>query len=141
LGIQANPKPPTPNNKLGTGQDDRVIELKQAAKQGSIEGSLSGTQLALGLEDTSQESLQSKAEILKAINKSNANAAANSNQSSSLNSLRTSSRDMLLLMKKFGINPRFTNPAKIYKRPVVVQVDEPPIDDEQEEAFKDASPL
>jgi hypothetical protein len=126
---------------LGTGQDDRVIELKQAAKQGSIEGSLAGTQLALGLEDTSQESLQSKAEILKAINQSNANAAANSNQSSSLNSLRTSSRDMLLLMKKFGINPRFTNPAKIYKRPVVVQVDEPPIDDELEDAFKDASPL
>lgn len=141
LGIQANSNPPTPNNKLGTGQDDRVIELKQAAKQGSIEGSLAGTQLALGLEDTSQESLQSKAEILKAINQSNANAAANSNQSSSLNSLRTSSRDMLLLMKKFGINPRFTNPAKIYKRPVVVQVDEPPIDDELEDAFKDASPL
>ena len=45
------------------------------------------------------------------------------------------------MMKKFGINPRFTNPAKIYKRPVVVQVDEPPVDEELKEAFKDASPL
>jgi hypothetical protein len=141
LGIQANPTPPIPNKKLGTGQDDRVVELKQSAKQGSIEGALSGSQLALGIEDTSQESLQSKGEILKAINKSNAKAASNSNQNSSLNTLRTNSRDMLLLMKKFGINPRFTNPAKIYKRPVVVQVDEPPIDEELEEAFKDASPL
>ncbi len=141
LGIQANPTPPVPNKKLGTGQDDRVVELKQSAKQGSIEGALSGSQLALGIEDTSQESLQSKGEILKAINKSNAKAASNSNQNSSLNTLRTNSRDMLLLMKKFGINPRFTNPAKIYKRPVVVQVDEPPIDEELEEAFKDASPL
>jgi hypothetical protein len=141
LGIQANPTPPVTNKKLGTGQDDRVVELKQSAKQGSIEGALSGSQLALGIEDTSQESLQSKGEILKAINKSNAKAASNSNQNSSLNTLRTNSRDMLLLMKKFGINPRFTNPAKIYKRPVVVQVDEPPIDEELEEAFKDASPL
>ena len=59
-------------------------------------------------------------------------------KNSSLNTLRTSnSRDMLLLMKKFGINPRFTNPAKIYKRPVVVQVDEPPVDEELKEAFKD----
>ena len=79
--------------------------------------------------------------MLKAINKSNAKAAANANQNSSLNTLRTNSRDMLLLMKKFGINPRFTNPAKIYKRPVVVQVDEPPVDEELKEAFKDASPL
>jgi len=141
LGIQANPTPPTPNMKLGTGQDDRVVELKQSAKQGSIEGALSGSQLALGIEDTSQESLQSKGEILKAINKSNAKAASNSNQNSSLNTLRTNSRDMLLLMKKFGINPRFTNPAKIYKRPVVVQVDEPPVDEELEQAFEDASPL
>ena len=100
LGIQANPSPPVPNKKLGTGQDDRVVELKQSAKQGSIEGALSGSQLALGIEDTSQESLQSKGEILKAINKSNAKAASNSNQNSSLNTLRTNSRDMLLLMKK-----------------------------------------
>ena len=141
LGIQANPTPPVPNKKLGSGQDDRVVELKQSAKQGSIEGALSGSQLALDIEDTSQESLQSKGEMLKAINKSNAKAAANANQNSSLNTLRTNSRDMLLLMKKFGINPRFTNPAKIYKRPVVVQVDEPPVDEELKEAFKDASPL
>lgn len=141
LGIQANPTPPVPNDKLGTAQDDRLVELKQSAKQGSIEGSLSGSQLALGIEDTSEDSLQSKSAILKAINTSNAKAAANSNQSSSLNSLRTNSRDMLLLMKKFGINPRFTNPAKIYKRPVVVQIDEPPVDDDLEDAFKDASPL
>ena len=95
LGIQANPTPPVPNKKLGSGQDDRVVELKQSAKQGSIEGALSGSQLALDIEDTSQESLQSKGEMLKAINKSNAKAAANANQNSSLNTLRTNSRDML----------------------------------------------
>jgi hypothetical protein len=44
-------------------------------------------------------------------------------------------------MKKFGINPRYTNPAKMYKRPVIVQVDEPPIDDEASEAINNASPL
>jgi len=141
LGIQANPTPPTPNNKLGSAKSDRATELKQSAKQGTIEGALSGSKLALGLDDISQETLQSKGAILKAINTANNKAAANSNSQSSLNSLRTNTRDMLLLMKKFGINPRFTNPAKIYKRPVVVQIDEPQIDDELKDAFEDASPL
>ena len=44
-------------------------------------------------------------------------------------------------MKKFGINPRYTNPAKMYKRPVIVQIDEPPIDDEASDAINNASPL
>ena len=56
-------------------------------------------------------------------------------------SLRTNSKDMSLLMKKFGINPRYTNPAKMYKRPVVVQVDDPPIDEDSKEAISNASPL
>ncbi len=141
LGIQANPNPPSTNNKLGTAKEDRLVELKQSSKQGSIEGALSGAQLALGLEDTSQETFKSKASILKVINAANVKAASNSSSSSSLNSLRTNSSDMLLLMKKFGINPRFTNPAKLYKRPVVVQIDEPPIDEKLKEDFKDASPL
>jgi len=30
--------------------------------------------------------------------------------------IRTSTSDMLMLMKKFGINPRLTNPTKIFKK-------------------------
>jgi len=31
-------------------------------------------------------------------------------------------------MRKFGINPRYTNAATMFKRPVVPQIDEPPED-------------
>ena len=65
LGIQVNPTPPVPNKKLGSGQDDRVVELKQSAKQGSIEGALSGSQLALDIEDTSQSPFSPKEKCSK----------------------------------------------------------------------------
>jgi len=121
--------------------ESRVVELKQATKQGSIEGALSGAKLSLSLDDVSTETLKSKTAMLKAINSANTKAASNSSSNVANQSLRTNSRDMLLLMKKFGINPRYTNPAKMYKRPVIVQVDEPPIDDDSSEAIKNASPL
>ena len=79
--------------------------------------------------------------MLKAVNSANVKAAANSTSNLANQSLRTNPQDMLLLMKKFGINPRYTNPAKMYKRPVLVQIDEPPIDDDSSDAINNASPL
>ena len=117
-----------------------ITEITQSSKQGSTEGALVGAKLALGIDDSSDESLSSKGVILKAINKTNAQAAseATSTLTSSSNSnigtplvgnpLRTSSKDMLLLMRKYGINPRYTNAATMFKRPVVPQLDEPPQD-------------
>jgi len=117
-----------------------LTEITQSSKQGATEGALAGAKLALGLEDTSSENLGSKGVILKAINNANAQASSNANSSLSTasstpngsqlvgNPLRTSSKDMLLLMRKFGINPRYTNAATMFKRPVVPQIDEPPED-------------
>jgi len=126
------------NTKDTTGVD--VTEIVQSSKQGATEGALAGAKLALSLEDTSENSLNSKSILLKAINTSNAQAASDvtsplTNPSNSLpgsplvgNPLRTNSKDMLLLMRKFGINPRYTNAATMFKRPVVPQIDEPPVD-------------
>ncbi len=117
-----------------------ITEITQSSKQGSTEGALVGAKLALGLDDSSDDSLNSKGVILKAINKTNAQAASeatstltsssNSNSGTPLvgNPLRTSSKDMLLLMRKYGINPRYTNAATMFKRPVVPQLNEPPQD-------------
>jgi hypothetical protein len=121
--------------------ESRVVEVQQATKQGSIEGALAGAKLSLSLDEVNSETLKSKTVMLKAVNSANTKAAANSTSNVANQSLRTNSRDMLLLMKKFGINPRYTNPAKMYKRPVIVQVDEPPIDDDSSEAINNASPL
>ena len=142
-----------------------ITEITQSSKQGSTEGALVGAKLALGLDDSSNESLNSKGVILKAINKTNAQAASeatstltsssNSNSGTPLvgNPLRTSSKDMLLLMRKYGINPRYTNAATMFKRPVVPQLDEPPQDliseqsdpEDNEESYSDtvsnASPI
>lgn len=127
--------PPNKNEKTL-----ELVEISQAVKQGSIEGALAGAKLALGIESTSEENLNSKGSILKAINTSNAKAASDANTPSSVsiinpsgtqsvsNTPKTSSKDMLLLMKKFGINPRYTNAATMFKRPVVRPIDEPPED-------------
>jgi hypothetical protein len=117
-----------------------LVEITQSVKQGSIEGALAGAKLALGIESSSDENLNSKGTILKAINSSNNKAAtdasstaSNSNSISNgsqlvANPLKTSSKDMLLLMRKFGINPRYTNAATMFKRPVVRPIDEAPED-------------
>jgi hypothetical protein len=117
-----------------------ITEITQSSKQGTTEGALVGAKLALGLDDSTDESLSSKGVILKAISKTNAQAASeatsaltsssNSNSGTPLvgNPLRTSSKDMLLLMRKYGINPRYTNAATMFKRPVVPQLNEPPQD-------------
>ena len=115
-----------------------LVEITQSVKQGSIEGALAGAKLALGIESTSNEDFNSKGSILKAVNSSNAKAASEANSpvngfaqqsnNSKLvgNPLKTSSKDMLLLMKKFGINPRYTNAATMFKRPVTRPIDEAP---------------
>ena len=141
LGLQENEVEIISQNGSSQFDESRVVEVQQATKQGSIEGALAGAKLSLGLDDVNTESLKSKTAMLKAINNANTKAAANSSSNVANQSLRTNSQDMLLLMKKFGINPRYTNPAKMYKRPVIVQVDEPPIDDDSSEAINNASPL
>jgi hypothetical protein len=115
-----------------------LVEITQSVKQGSIEGALAGAKLALGIESTSNEDFNSKGSIMKAVNSSNAKAASEANSpvngfaqqsnNSKLvgNPMKTSSKDMLLLMKKFGINPRYTNAATMFKRPVTRPIDEAP---------------
>jgi len=141
LGLQANDLEIISRNGASQFEESRVVEVQQATKQGSIEGALAGAKLSLGLDNLDNGSLKSKTVMLKAVNNANTKAAANSTSSTAAQALKTNSQDMLLLMKKFGINPRYTNPAKMYKRPVVVQVDDPPIDDDSKEAINNASPL
>jgi hypothetical protein len=141
LGLQANDLEIISRNGASQFEESRVVEVQQATKQGSIEGALAGAKLSLGLDNLDNGSLKSKTVMLKAVNNANTKAAANSTSNTAAQALKTNSQDMLLLMKKFGINPRFTNPAKMYKRPVVVQVDDPPIDDDSKEAINNASPL
>jgi len=145
--------------------DISITEILQSTKQGTTEGALAGATLALGLEDTNENNLNSKGVLLKAINSTNAKAATDAvspltSPTNSLggtplvgNPLRTSSKDMLLLMQKFGINPRYTNAATMFKRPVVPQLDEPPEnlvsetnpvgdnDESYSESISNASPL
>ena len=152
LGINNNPNYSIPSNfsnlqpgsTVPVGPRDKtasLTQIKQATKQGSIEGAIAGISLALDIDQPTNDNLLSKASILKAINRANANASSDASNSTAASSFRTDPQDMLLLMKKFGINPRYTNPAKMYKRPVIVQVDEPPIDDESSDAISNASPL
>jgi hypothetical protein len=142
-GIQNNPELNNDNQaNISVGSsENKIIEVSQSSKQGSIEGALAGVKLALKLDEVNNETLNSKSQLLKAIHQANLKARSNSNNNVPVGSLRTNSKDMSLLMKKFGINPRYTNPAKMYKRPVVVQVDDPPIDEDSKEAISNASPL
>jgi hypothetical protein len=141
LGLQDNESEIISSKGSSQFDESRVVEVQQATKQGAIEGALAGAKLSLSLDEVNSDTLKSKTVMLKAVNSANTKAAANSTANVANQSLRTNSQDMLLLMKKFGINPRYTNPAKMYKRPVIVQVDEPPIDDESSEAINNASPL
>ena len=94
-----------------------AVLLKQAAKQGSTVGSLSGIGLALGedLKGSSEVTLESKTSILKTITTANATAATNASRSIATKSIKTSANDMLLLMRKFNISPKYTNPTRIFQ--------------------------
>ncbi|MEK9773304.1 MAG: hypothetical protein VW576_07025 [Opitutae bacterium] len=141
LGLQDNEAEIISDDGFSQLDESRVVEVQQATKQGAIEGALAGAKLSLGLDEINSDTLKSKSVMLKAVNDANRKAAANSSSNVATQSLRTNPQDMLLLMRKFGISPRYTNPAKMYKRPVVVQIDEPPIDDESSDAINNASPL
>ena len=47
----------------------------------------------------------------------NADASLEAMNSLATKKVKTSSRDMLLLIRKFNISPNTTNPATIYQRP------------------------
>lgn len=141
LGLQDNEFEIVSRNGSSQFDESRVVEIQQATKQGAIEGALAGAKLSLGIDEVNSGSLKSKTVMLKAVNSANTKAAANSTSNVASQSLRTNPQDMLLLMRKFGINPRYTNPAKMYKRPVIVQTDEPPIDENASDAINNASPL
>ena len=100
---------------VGAPAADAVI-FKQATKQGAIEGSLNGASLGTGSseENVNTNDLRSRSSIVKAAASTNAEAAADASSSMATKAIRTSTSDMLLLMKKFNINPRLTNPTKIF---------------------------
>ena len=94
-----------------------AVMLKQASKQGATSGSLNGIGLGLGkpLEEAVNVDLNSKAAVLQTITNTNSIASTNASRSIATKSIKTSSSDMLLLMRKFNISPKFTNPTRIYK--------------------------
>ena len=100
---------------VGAPAADAVI-FKQATKQGAIEGSLNGASLGTGSseENINTNDLRSRSSIVKAAASTNAQAAADASSSMATKAIRTSTSDMLMLMKKFNINPRLTNPTKIF---------------------------
>ena len=114
--------------------------IKQAINQGITEGSSVGISLALGYDETVANKVKtsSSTAISSAIQKSVNEAASNANDSMSVKRIQTSSRDMLLLMRKFNINPLFTNPTKIFSNPAKKEQEAPkPFKDE----FPVASPI
>ncbi len=100
---------------VGAPAADAII-FKQATKQGSIEGSLNGASLGTGSseENIDTNDLRSRSSIITAAASTNAQAAADASSSMATKAIRTSTSDMLMLMKKFNINPRLTNPTKIF---------------------------
>ncbi len=123
------------------GESDSVV-LKQAAKQGSTEGALAGSGLAtLYSEDyfNSEENfggangnaggngggqptgsydsvaLSSKKSIIDAIASVNSQAAVDASATLATKSIKTSAKDMIRLIQKFNISPRFTNPTRIFQ--------------------------
>ena len=114
---------------IGEMVGEEALILKQASMQGVTEGSKIGINLARGkgVEDdlmSEADTLKSIANIQTAITTTNDQAAKNANSSVATKTIRTSSNDMLLLMRKFNINPRFTNPTKIFKGTVTKQFGE-----------------
>ena len=59
--------------------------------------------------------MRSRSAIVKAVADTNTKAASSANSNLATKAIRTSTADMLLLMRKFNINPRLTNPTRIFK--------------------------
>ena len=123
---------------ISSGEDPLIV--KQAINQGITEGSTVGISLALGYDATVANSVETKSSVAikSAIQKKVNEAASKANNSMAVKSIQTSSRDMLLLMRKFNINPLFTNPTKIFSNPAKKEEEAPkPLKDE----FPVASPI
>lgn len=109
---------------INNGVPDTVV-IKQAAKQGAIEGSLIGAGIGtnhdeafFNAEDKSfiDAELNSKRNIIKVVEDSSSNAADSASSSRATKTIRTNSKNMILLMRKFNINPRTTNPTRIFQK-------------------------
>ena len=106
-----------------SGNGDPIV-VKQASKQGVTEGSLIGSGFATDYQesffvenDVEDMEIAAKKNILSSINSMNADASLEAMNSLATKKVKTSSRDMLLLIRKFNISPNTTNPATIYQRP------------------------
>ena len=109
---------------IKNGVPDTVV-IKQASKQGSIEGALIGAGLGtkhdeafFNAEDKSfiDSELKSKKNIIKVVEDSSSNAALSANSSRATKTIRTNSKNMIMLMRKFNISPRTTNPTRIFQK-------------------------
>ena len=106
-----------------SGNGDPIV-VKQASKQGVTEGSLIGSGFATDYQesffvdkDYEDMEIAAKQNMLSTINKMNSSASIEAMNSLATKKIKTSSRDMLLLIRKFNISPNTTNPATIYQRP------------------------
>ena len=122
---------------IQSGEDGLII--KQAIFQGTIEGATVGASLALGYDSAIADivELKSSIAIKSAIKKNSDEAAVKANSSMAVKTIQTSSQDMLFLMRKFNINPLYTNPTRIFSNPDAVEKDSLPFKDK----FPVASPI
>lgn len=122
---------------ITSGEDGLII--KQAIYQGTTEGATVGASLALGYDEKVADSVNFKSAVAmkSAIKKTNEEAAVKANSTMAVKTIQTSSQDMLLLMRKFNINPLYTNPTKIFSNPNGVDEDNLPF----ENKFPFASPI
>jgi len=100
-----------------------ILVIKQASKQGSTEGALIGAGLGTKYDTEFFEEnsyidieLNSKKNIVKVVANSSNNAAISANTGRASKSVKTNSKNMMMLMRKFNINPRTTNPTKIFQK-------------------------
>ena len=92
--------------------------------QGSTEGALIGSGLGTGYDDEFYNlegnsyldaELNSKKNIIKAVAESSSNASASAGESRATKTIRSNSKNMIMLMRKFIISPSTTNPSRIFK--------------------------
>lgn len=109
---------------INNGTPDTVV-IKQASKQGSTEGALIGAGLGtrhdedfFNAEDKSyiDAELNSKKNIIKVVADSSSNAANSANTSRATKTIKSNSKNMIMLMRKFNISPRTTNPSRIFQK-------------------------
>ena len=122
---------------IQSGEDGLII--KQAIYQGTTEGATVGASLALGYDESVADivDLKSSIAVKAAIKKTNDEAAVKANSTMAVKTIQTSSQDMLLLMRKFNINPLYTNPTRIFSNPNAVDEEALPF----KEKFPIASPI